>query len=259
MTTVATILTDAFRQSNLVAAGVEPTAAETAEALRYLNRIVKSVFGAEAGENLTAIPVGSDTISRPSGYPWYDTVPDQDWFVPTNVRLISNLDQTLSLYLHPAPDDGSRFAFIDSKGDISANPVTVYGNGHRIEDAPSIVIGTDRTDSEWFFRADLANWLKTAPLLSIDTFPFPEEFDDFFITMLAIRLNPSYGVMLDQQSDLILKRSTRQLKARYVQNKPIHSEIGLLRLTKMAVDRDRWNSYYEIYDPNAMFVKGWPY
>lgn len=259
MTTVRTIIDDAFRKGNLVAVGVSPTDAETTEALRHLNRVVKSVFGAEAGENFTAIPVGSDTISRPSGYPWYDTVPDQDWFVPTNTRLISNLDQSINLYLHPAPDDGSRFAFIDSKGDISANPVTVYGNGHRIEDVASITLNTDRVDSEWFYRADLANWLKYAPLLIDDTFPFPEEFDDFFIVMLAISINPTYGVQLDTQADMMLRRARSSLKARYRQNKPTHSEIGLLRLTKMAGDRDRWNSYYEIYDPNAMFVKGWPY
>jgi len=100
MTTVRTIVNDAFRLGNLVAIGASSTDAEAVEALRYLNRLVKSVFGAEAGENYTAIPIGSDNISRPSGYPWYDTVPDEDWFVPTNVRLVSNLDVSLNLYLH---------------------------------------------------------------------------------------------------------------------------------------------------------------
>ena len=259
MTTVRTIVNDAFRLGNLVAIGASSTDAEAVEALRYLNRLVKSVFGAEAGENYTAIPIGSDNISRPSGYPWYDTVPDEDWFVPTNVRLVSNLDVSLNLYLHPAPDDGSRFAFVDSKGDISANPVTVFGNGHRIEGATSITINTDRADSEWFYRADIVNWLKYAPLLIDDLFPFPEEFDDFFITMLAVRLNPSYGIQIDAQADMILKRSRTQLKARYAQNKLAHSEIGLLRLSRMAGDRDRWNNYYESYDPSALFVRGQPY
>jgi hypothetical protein len=49
LTLVSEIITDAFRQSNLVAVGTTPTTEETTEALRYLNRIVKSVFGNEAG------------------------------------------------------------------------------------------------------------------------------------------------------------------------------------------------------------------
>jgi hypothetical protein len=258
MTTVRTIVDDAFRQSNLVAVGATPTDAEATEALRYLNRLVKSVFGFEAGEAFSAIPIGGENISRPSGYPWYGTVPDGDWFVPENTRLICNLAETVDLYLHPDPDDGARFALIDSKGDISANPATIYGNGRRIEGATSVVINVDSTDSEWFYRADLANWLKSAPLVDGDTFPFPEEFDDFFITMLAMRINPSYGTSVDQQSMATLARAKTQLRARYAANRPTHSDLGLLRLTPIP-DRDGWGHVSGIYDPNALFTKGWPW
>src|SRR3546814_5364482 len=57
--------------------------------------MVKSVFGDEVGEPLTALPIGSLNIDRPSGYPWWDTVPDGDWFVPKNTRAVFNLEAPL--------------------------------------------------------------------------------------------------------------------------------------------------------------------
>lgn len=259
MTTVTQIITDAFRQSNLLAITASPTTAQQTEALRYLNRIVKSVFGNEAGDPLVAFPIGSDNIERPSGYPWWNTVPDNDWFVPKNIRVMLNLDQSVSLYLHPAPDDGTRFAAIDASGTLATYPVTVYGNGNRIENSLSISLDTDGFDAEWFYRADIANWQKYFPLTLVDTFPFPEEFDDFFITMLAIRLNPSYGTSLDPQSQAVFDRAKTQLRARYAQNIPVRSELALIRMSRLAADRDQWGSSYWLYQPNAMFDKGWPW
>jgi hypothetical protein len=255
MTTVTQIITDAYRQSNLLATGASPTANEETEALRYLNRIVKSVFGNEVGENLTGFPIGRENISQPSGYPGYETTPDNNWFVPKNIRVMLNLDQSVSLYLHPAPDDGSRFAVTDVAHSLTANPVTVYGNGRRIEDATSISLGTDGLSSEWFYRADTGNWVKYATLIAADTFPFPEEFDDFFITMLAVRLNPAYGVALDSQSQSVLARSGKQLRARYTQHIPIRSELGIVRMSKMAPDRDGWANVIGLADANSTFAR----
>src|SRR3546814_10171580 len=84
--------------------------------------MVKSVFGDEVGEPLTALPIGSLNIDRPSGYPWWDTVPDGDWFVPKNTRAVFNLEAPLDLYLHPEPDDGSRLAVVDVAGNLATNP-----------------------------------------------------------------------------------------------------------------------------------------
>lgn len=260
MTTVSQIITDAFRQSNLLALGVSPTTLQQEEALRYVNRLVKSVFGNEAGDPLNAFPIGRDNIERPSGYPWWDNVPSNDWFVPKNIRVIFNLESALGdLYLHPDPDDGSRFAAIDSSDTLATYPVTVHGNGRQIEGAQSILLDTNGIDQEWFYRADLANWQKTFPLVESDTFPFPEEFDDFFISMLAMRLNPSYGSQMDPQSQQILQRSRSQLRARYTQDIPVRSELALIRPSKLAADRDQWGSTYWLYQPNAMFDKGWPW
>lgn len=260
MTLVSEIISDAFRQSNIIAVGSSPTDAQATEALRHLNRLVKSVSSAEAGEPLQNFPIGRTNISKPSGYPWYDNLPDGDWFAPKNIRAMFNLSEPVTIYLHPSPDDGTRFGAVDVAGNLATHNVTIYGNGNNIETSNSIVLNTDDVNSEWMYRADTGNWVKYAVLISTDTFPYPTEFDDFFITMLAVRLNPAYGATLDPQSDAVLRRSSRQLKARYKQTKPTRSEMGLLRLAKVAADRDSWSDFYDDYSsPNEIFNRGRPW
>lgn len=259
MTVVSQIIIDAFRQSNLLALGVAPTTPQSDEALRYLNRIVKSVFGNEVGDQLDAFPIGRNDISRPQGWPWYNQTPPADWFVPKNTRVMLNLEASVSLYLHPLPDDGSRFAVSDPSENVATFNVTIYGNGRTIEGQPSIVLNTNSIAAEWYYRQDLADWVRYSPLEADDTFPFPEEFDDFFITMLAMRLNPSYGTMIDTQSQEALRRARSQIRARYQSHREQPSEGGLVRLPRTAADRDPWNFGYGYYNPDAAFNRGFPW
>lgn len=260
MTTAYQIIVDAYRQSNLIALGVEPTQKQEDEALRYLNRIVASAFGNEVGDPLTGFPIGRNNIERPIGYPWWNTVPDNYWFVPKNTRCNLNIDQAgITLYLDPAPDDGTRFAVVDASENLATYPVTVKGNGFFIEGSEEIVLSTNGLESEWFFRADLGEWVKYSPLTLFDTFPFPVEFDDFFILNLAFRLNPAYQRELDPQSQYMLTRAKSQINARYSQTIPTRSELALIRPSKMAADRDQRGNSYWLYQPNAMFDKGWPW
>jgi hypothetical protein len=258
MTTVTEIITDAYRKGNLVALGASPSDNQNTEALRYLNRIVKSVFGNEAGDKFTSLAIGSHNYSRPSGYPWYPTTPDDtDWFVPANTRVMFNLTETVNLYLTPHPDDGARFAAIDVSGNLSTYPVTIYGNGRSIESSPSIILNTNNTDTEWFYRADTGNWIKYASLLIDDTFPFPSEFDDYFIIELALRLNPSYGTTIDDQSTAVHNRSKVQLRARYRQTTEMQSELALLRMPKVAIDRDNFGQTVSPSEAQIQFNKGY--
>ncbi len=259
MTITSQIVVDAFRQSNLLALGVDPTPLQQAEALRYLGRIVKSVFGYEAGEPLYPVAVGYKNVERPIEWSdYYDFNGTDTWF-PKNGRAMLNLEESKDIYLTPVPDDGTRFAVLDVSKNLSQFPVTVYGNGANIEGQPSIGLGTDGLDQEWFYRADLGNWVKTVPITEDDVFPFPEEFDDFFITTLAMRLNPSYGAALDPQSAAALQRAKSQFSARYNQDRPTPVELGLLRPAKSTADRQRWYNDYSFFDPNRMFNRGWPF
>lgn len=259
MTLVSDIITDAFRTSNLLALGTTPTSDQQTEALRFLNRLIKSVFGNELGEQLTAFPIGSTNISKPTGYPWWNTVPDGEWFVPKNTRLMLNLNQSIDIYLHPDPDDGCRFALNDVAQSFGDHPINVYGNGRLIESATSIALNTAGYEAEWFYRNDLANWVKYAPITLTDAFPFPEEFDDYFIALLAMRLNPTYGVQMDPQTKAGMDRSKVQMQAQYKQMVPQQSELALVRMPRTSQDRSLWGNSYWLYQPNAMFNKGWPW
>lgn len=103
---------------------------------------------------------------------------------------------------------------------------------------------------EWFFREDLGTWVRCTPLTITDELPFPREFDDFFITMLAIRLNPAYGVALDQQSQLVLDRARTSMRARYRQEKPARPPIALSRLPHVTQDRGEFYSDFGLNQPS---------
>lgn len=259
MTTVTQIINDAYRQSNLIAVEASPTANQTTEALRHLNRLVKSVFGKEVGENLQSMPIGKANIVKPSGFPWYNPIPEGDWVLPENLRLILNLESPVTIHLHPEPHDGARIGIVDAQNNLATNTLTLVGNGRLIQGATSVVVNTSGSNIEWFYRGDLANWLKYAPLAAIDTFPLPEEFDTFFITMLAVSLNPSYGVELNQQSLLMMKRAENQLKARYRQSKEKQSERGLYHMPLTTADRGLWGRELYDRDPSDLFNTGYPY
>ena len=260
MTTVYQIIVDAYRQSNLVGLGIAPTQPQEVEALRYLERIVAQAFGNEAGDPLTGFPIGRHNIQRPVGYPGWSTVPDNYWFVPKNTRCNLNLETSgVQLYLDPFAADGSRFAVVDASNNLSEYPITIHGNGFFIEGQESLTLNTDGLEREWFFRADLGEWKRCTPLGLFDEFPFPKEFDDYFIISLAFRLNPAYQRNLDPQSQVMLEKNRNALTSRYSQVVPTHSELALLRTTKMSADRDHWSSSTSFYNPNAMFDKGWPW
>lgn len=261
MTTVAQIIQDAFRASNLIATESSPTSNEETEALRYLDRIIQSTFGNEAGDKFIDFPIGSEGIQRPAGYPWYDTVPDEfDWFVPENYRLMVNVTQPIEVFLHPEPDDGSRLALRDLGNNLSTNNFTINGNGRHIEGSDNVLITEDSFNAEWFYRGDLGNWVKYVDIGLNDTFPFPVEFDDYFIMSLAMRLNPGYGAQLDPQALQFYNRAKRQLQSRYSIIRPQPSERGLRKMSKMSADRDQWRGDQGgSYNPNVAFSKGRSY
>lgn len=260
MTLVSEIIERAFRETNLLGETNNPTPVQAAEGLSRLQTIVSSTIGNEAGDQLTAFSVGRANIARPQGFPWYDTIPDGSWFVPDNTRIMANLQEAISLYLTPVPGDGSRFAIIDVASNFATYNVTVYGNGRDIEASNSITLNTNGTNTEWFYRADLANWLKCSPLGVNDTFPFPVEFDDYFVTMLALRLSPAYGKKTTAESQAALKRSRMQITARYSQIIQKPSELGLLVTPLTTQDRYFWwNGRYYPRDPTSSFNSGYPW
>ena len=74
--------------------------------------------------------------------------------------------------------------------------------------------------------------------------------------MLAIRINPAYGRTMDEQTGFLMRRSKGQLQARYQNHIQAASELGLLRLPRLAADRDLWSNGWGFDDPDDVFNRG---
>lgn len=259
MTAVVDIIKSALRETNLIPLGVEPTDAQQTEAFNLLNTIVSGVLGNEAGENLNPLPLGQENINAPKGYPWWSNELPGNMFIRSNTRIMLNLTAEGFVNFDPAPHDGARMGIVDCSANLDICPLTIYGNGRLIDGNSEITIVDPSTTRQWMYREDIGTWVTVIPILIDGQMPWPPEFDDMFIIMLALRLNPRYGQVIHPASAEALKAAMRKFSARYGQSKTqVPSEDGLLFLT----------NYYRLYgrfsnrqygDPSDYFNSGYPY
>lgn len=223
MTTLGDIIQQGLRDGNIIPIGSTPTAAEVTEGLKRLQVIISSVLGNEAGEGLSPFAIGDNNINTAG---WVPSIPT---YVPLNVRLVCNLTAAQTLYLHPQPQDGSRLAIIDASGNFATYNLTLNGNGYLVAGGTTDVRTTNGEAAQYFYRADLGDWIEITTLDDSDDMPFPEEFDDMFIVLLAMRLNPRNAQQVSQESMLMMERSRDQFRARYSQTIPTPADMGVLR------------------------------
>lgn len=228
MTKTPVIIKDAYREGNLMAEQQELTAEKLAEGLRVLNRVIAGVYGFEVGDPLYDWPIGRE------GYRADVSWTEQDWmYLLQNVRMVTAQAGPQTVYLPPNPDDGARVALVDPQNRLAAYPITIMGNGRNIEGSASLLLNTDDITRIWLYRADLGEWVRLSDLTgdADEDFPFPAEFDDFFITRLAMRVNPRYGRSMDEQTVAALEKAQRNIRARYRQTQLIPADLGVLALT----------------------------
>lgn len=217
MTLISSIINDAFREGNIIPLGVAPTTPQATEALRLYNAVISSLYGIEAGEFLQDWPLGN--YGRQ--YPDTCITEDRRKHPEINRRLIALNEAAITVYLSPRPQDGARYGIIDPFGRLAAFPVTLDANGRTIAGAATAVLNTNGLSREWFYRADLGEWVQLTSLIATDKNPFPAEFDNFFVTLLALRVNPRYGRTMDEQSAAIFKAERKKFVARYLQSLPL--------------------------------------
>lgn len=244
MTTVRSIIADAYQESRLIPLSATPEADEHEKGMKRLKTIIRSLFGHEMGENLQDVEFGSNGVTLAHTNHEDRTDEIVQTFLPINVRLIANLAADYTVYLPPSPADGCRIAVIDASGNFATNSLTLVGNGRKIESATSLTLATNSINREWFYRADLADWVRVEDIDDNSDSPFPEEFDDLLITMLAMRLNPSFGSEMTQESIAALNRSKSQFRSRYKQSRQMVAELGL------------WPHMPGFSNPDWMFNKG---
>lgn len=218
-TPVAEILAQAYRESNLIPIGVEPTAAEETEALNRLNSIIRSMLGQEIGEELQPWDI-------PARFPNYRGAdPDEPW---PNSRVYCQITAPTTVTF-PARGlrDGARMAIHDLDANFATHNLTVDGNGLRIDGGLTDVLSTNSQIIEYFFRADLGEWVVVTELEIDDNMPFPEDFDDLFVSLLCLRLNPRHNTQTKGETVKAVQRGIQQIRSRYRQKQAMPSEMAL--------------------------------
>lgn len=196
MTLASTIITRAFRQENLTAVGASPTADEQAEALYHLNNLIQELFGFELGEVVYDWQIPPTRTSATRTENPRDPYAERENVTiytnpPANVRLVTKISSAQTVYLPEFPDDGARMTFADAGASAT---LTLDANGRTIEGAATLAIPVSSIkEYEWFYRADLANWVRVTTLTAGDSLPLPVKYDMLFQTGLAIRLSPGFG------------------------------------------------------------------
>lgn len=255
MTLVSSIITDAFRESNILPLGVEPTANQSTEALRLYNALLAATYGGEMGERLVDWPLGNFD-RNPNGCEY--NVPFSDYRLnnpPINHRLIAVNIEPMTIWLTARPQDGSLMGIIDPFERLSAVPITLQGNGRPIEGNASILLDVDGTSREWIYRSDLGQWVKISGVVGTDENPFPAKFDMMFQILLAMRINPRYGRALDQQTISTLKQNKQEFVARYLQSRPLEIDDSI---SWPFMSRQGWDTQRS-FTSNRGFERGNPY
>lgn len=220
MTQVSDIIVQALRESNIIAVNANPNPSENAEALSRLQALVLSALGNEVGYIMEDWNIASAaSILKPSGVPLAASQAAA-WRVPPNARLICNLGAPLTITLDPQPQDGQRFSIVDAGNTFDASALTLATNGRKVNgEVGTVEFAEKGVALQWLYRSDIANWVLIDPLAVADDMPFPPDFDDYFVIMLAMRMNPRYGKELNQQSLDRLAQQRMQFIKRYAQTR----------------------------------------
>lgn len=256
MTLISSIINDAFREGNILPLGKAPNVNQSTEALRLLNALFSTIYGNDAGESLSDWPLGNHGRESPE----YDLAfTDYRIDHPTiNRRLIVVNEAAKTVYLTLHPQDGARMGIADPFGRLATVPVTLNANGRTIEAASTLLLNTNGLFRDWFYRADLGDWVRLTQKLDTDQMPFPADFDNFFVTLLAMRLNPRYGRTMDDQTALIYKNERRKFVARYLQSMPLEilDDISWPFMSTQSYDQQREFSSSRAFDRGNYFWGG---
>jgi hypothetical protein len=251
VTVISSLITDAFREGNILPLGKVPSDNQVTEALRLFQQNIRSIYGSEAGEGLSDWPLGTFNADEPGFVDPRSAYSIQRPAI--NQRLLATNTAALAVYLTPYPQDGARMAIADPFGRLAAFPVTLDANGRTIEGNSAVVLNVAGTFQEWFYRADKGDWVKITSLVATDENPFPEDFDIFFSIGLALRLNPRYGRTMDPQTAAVFKASRLQFIARYLQSRPLEIDDSLSWpfMSQQGYDSQR------AFSSNSAFNRGW--
>lgn len=222
----------AYREAAIKRIGSTLTADELAEGLRRLNGFLFSLFSAEIGEKLSDVQVPQNqrattesanafNIAYPANIDGFSTMGSPGFTaepnvfnLPGNSRILWKGTTATTVYLPEYPNDGARIGFADVGSTVN---LTIHANGRKIEGAATKVVATGSAPAEWFYRADLGEWIELAQLVAADSTPLPAEFDDLLVSGTAIRLTALDQITPTAGTMFIYDRLLKRCKQRYAQ------------------------------------------
>lgn len=203
------IVTAAFRETNTLGQGATLDSAEQTEGLQLLQSLTDSFPAIHLDRKYIPwpVPYPSRTAPKANAYPAATTANGDlrdILYPPLNTRIVCRASSDTTFYFRPDAQDGALMQLVDAG---FAGTVTLDGNGHffgttgldyTVSITSRLADSTRNATRTYLFRQDLAAWVQISDLVYGEENPFPEEFFDFWVTQLAIRLAPRYGRMPNQ-------------------------------------------------------------
>jgi hypothetical protein len=222
MTLVSDIINRAFRESGITPVGGTPDANEAAEALPILVSLLANHYHGEAGENFVLREVTSKGVIYEDG-----SISNQ---VKSNSELVFKLTSPLTLYLERTPDDGALLSVVDQSANFATCPVTLNAGATRIEGSSTFLCNTNNFARTWRYDASQTQWLRVTDPIASDPFPFTASEEEYFVCLLAERLNFRYGVETPDSTLRTIAEGKRKMRARHKQTQEQPVEWGLISL-----------------------------
>lgn len=238
MTLASQIVSDSYREINVVPLGIAPTTNQLTEGLEQFNRYLGIIFGSQIGELLQDWEAPSQQRTAPvaANYPQLPHPLGGDvtamsmplsggtstliWpYPPKNSRIVFGSTQDARVYFPEQPDDGSRMAVIQGALAASGVTLTLDGNSRTIEGQLTRgVVMPLAAGLRWIYRADIGDWRPVTKLALTDEVPFASDMDDFLSLGLAIRLAPKNDKTVSAETAAAFKNATSIFQARYKQS-----------------------------------------
>jgi hypothetical protein len=252
MTVLQSIVTQGYRELNLLAIGKSPSTFQNDEGLLLLQNIIEVTVTGDSGEVMKDWLLGNfdrqdrDRINLPAYYFANPAI---------NRRLVAVHDQAMTVYLPPHPSDGSLIGIVDPFMRLAALPVTLDGNGRTIENTQTVVADTNGLNRTWFYRADLGNWQRLTDLALTDEMPFPKKYDFYFSIGLAMRLSGRTGRRVSEITAAAYAKLRQQFVAQYVQSEVMSRNDDLRNefMSEQSYDR-----YDDVTDSGFARGQPWP-
>lgn len=224
MATGREIVTEAFRDGNLIPITASLTDQQLSQGLNKLNGFINNLYGFELGEQLRDWPLPpqndaatqarfplepADERLRPTVYP----------FPPPNARILMGVRSRENLTMPQSPDDGARMEFVDINSN-DPSEIVLDTNGRQFNGQTGTLILTPQelNGQRYLYRAELGNWrLIQTYTADMDVDALPDQFDDLLVLSVLDRIGPSFGRELTPPQNARRRRHLRQLQSQYYQ------------------------------------------